>query len=173
MRCSGWSSLAISVCSALVLAGSAGAHVVASPGFVEAGKANTISLTVPNERDEPMTAFAVTVPSDFVVLHAHPADGWESEEDASTARWSGGGLPPGADEEFGVELDAPTAPGPAMLQATQRYPGGEVVEWPVQLTVLPASETPSENLGWAAVTAGVGVLVVAGIAVLGWRRRAS
>jgi len=126
---------------------------------------------VPNERDEPMTGFSVTVPSDFVIVHAHPADGWDSEGDASTATWSEGSLAPGAEEKFGLELEAPTGPGPATLQATQRYPGGEVVEWPVVLTVLPATDSPSENLGWAVVTAGIGLLVVVAIAVLAWRRR--
>jgi hypothetical protein len=152
---------------------SAAAHVVAMPGFVEAGKSESISLAVPNERDEPMTGFSVEVPSDFVVVHAHQEDGWESDGDDSTATWSGGSLAPDAELEFGIELEAPSAPGPATLQATQRYPGGEVVEWPVQLTVLPATESPSANLGWAVVTAGIGLLVIAGIAVLAWRRRAS
>jgi uncharacterized protein YcnI len=171
MRCSGWSSLAISVCSALLLAGPAAGHVVPSPGFIEGGTRDSISLSVPNERDEPMVALSVTVPADFVIVHPHPVDGWESGGDASTATWSNGSLDPGRVDEFGLELEAPTEAGSTTLHAVQRYPGGDVVRWPVVLTVVPASESPSENLGWAAVTAGVGLLLVALIAMLAWRRR--
>jgi uncharacterized protein YcnI len=172
MRCSGWSSLAIWVCSALFLVDPAAAHVVPSPGFIEGGSRESISLTVPNERDEPMTAFSVAVPNDFVIIHAHQADGWVSEGDDSTANWTGGSLDPGDEEEFGLELEAPTGAGAATLRATQRYPSGDVVQWPVELTVLPATETPSANLGWAVLTAGIGLFVIGGIAVLAWRRRA-
>ena len=65
MRCSGWSSLAISACSALallLLASPAAAHVVAAPAFVPSGGSESVTFSGPNERDVPMTAFALTVP---------------------------------------------------------------------------------------------------------------
>ena len=52
MRCSGWSSLAISVCSALVLAAPAAAHVVATPGFLPSESSESITFEAPNERDD-------------------------------------------------------------------------------------------------------------------------
>ena len=55
MRCSGWSSLAISACSgvaaALVLAAPAAAHVVATPTFLASKSSESIGFEAPNERN--------------------------------------------------------------------------------------------------------------------------
>jgi uncharacterized protein YcnI len=174
MRCSGWSSLAISVCSAaLVLAAPAAAHVTVLPPFVSAGDTASLSLTGPNERDEPMTSFELSVPNDFRVVHVHPADGWDERVQGSTATWTGGSLAPGAETTFRLELEAPSAPGPALLEAVQRYPGGDVVTWGVALTVTPESSSSSQNLGWALVTALIGVAVIAAVGVALLRRTRS
>ena len=67
MRCSGWSSLAISVCSglaiALSLAAPASAHVVAVQPYIATGSTRVLILTSPNERSEPMTGFRLARPS--------------------------------------------------------------------------------------------------------------
>ncbi len=81
MRCSGWSSLAISACSgiaALVLAGPAAAHVVAMPTYVASKGSESILLAVPNEREKPMTSFVVKAPSGLEISHVHPAPGGTS-----------------------------------------------------------------------------------------------
>jgi uncharacterized protein YcnI len=173
MRCSGWSSLAISVCSALLLAGPAAAHVTVVPPFVPANGTDIVSLTGPNEREEPMTGFEVSVPSEFRIVHAHAADGWDESVQGSTATWIGGSLAPGAETTFRLELEAPSAPGPGSLEAVQRYPGGDVVTWDVGLTVTPESGSSSQNLGWALVTALIGVAVIAAVGVALLRRTRS
>ncbi len=72
MRCSAWSSLAISACRgeaclalaaavALALAGPAGAHIDATPAFLQADGTETISLVAHNDRALEMDAFAVSV----------------------------------------------------------------------------------------------------------------
>ena len=173
MRCSGWSSLAISVCSALALAAPAAAHITAVPPFIAANDSATVSLSGPNERDVAMTGLGVTVPSEFRIVHAHPADGWESSVRGSTAIWTEGSLAPRAEATFKLELEAPAEPGPATIEIAQRYPGGDVVTWGVGLTVTPASEAPSQNLGWALVTALVGLIVLAAVGVAFVRRTRS
>jgi uncharacterized protein YcnI len=151
-----------------VVAAPAAAHVTVVPPFVAARDTASVSLTGPNERDEPMTGFEVTATSDFRIVRAYPADGWDASVQGSTATWTKGSLAPGAEATFRLEVEAPSAPGPAQLEAVQRYPGGEVVTWAVGLTVTPASESSSENLGWALVTAlvGVAVLIAVGLAFL-------
>jgi len=168
MRCSAWSSLAISVCSALVLARPAVAHVTSVPTFLAAASTETVSLTGPNERDEPMTGFSVTVPHDFRIVAARSAAGWRGEVHGASAIWRGGSLAPEAEATFTLEVEAPSEPGPAQLEAVQRYPGGDVVTWDVGLTVTPESEASSQNLGLAVLTAvvGLGVLAAIGVAVV-------
>ena len=175
MRCSGWSSLAISACSALALlalAAPAAAHVVASPTFLPSKSSESISFEAPNERDDPMTSFTLTAPAGIEIEHAHPADGWDGSASDGVATWTGGSLPANQTGTFGVTLRADSEPGPVTLQARQGYDSGAVVEWPVDLTVTPPEESPSENLALAGVVGLVGVLVVAGVVLLAFRRRA-
>ena len=171
MRCSGWSSLAISVCSALLFVGSASAHVVPTPQFLPSQSTESVILDVPNERDEPMTGFVVTAPPGLEIEHAHPADGWTEELGASSARWTGGPLAALTTTTFGISLRAATGPGEVVLETELLYDSGAVVTWPVPMTVTPAEESASQNLALAAVVGLIGLLVVAAVAMLAWRRR--
>ncbi len=170
MRCSGWSSLAISACSlvALVVAAPAAAHITVVPPFIAAGDVATLSFTTPNERDADMTGFELTVPGEFQIVEAVSNDAWRGSVRDQTATWAGGRLDSGSEATFRIEVAGPTEPGSAPLEAAQLYPGGAVVRWAVALTVTPAADTPSQNLGWAVVTAlmGLGVLVVISVALL-------
>ena len=170
MRCSGWSSLAISVCSALILAGTASAHVIATPAFVASGSSQSVTFAGPNERDDPMTSFVVTAPDGVVIQHAHEVDGWEESVDGSTATWTGS-LASDVEVAFGATIEADVDPGVVELRADQRYADGAVVSWPVPLTVTPADDSPSQNLALAGVVALIGLLSVAAVAVFAWRRR--
>lgn len=173
MRCSGWSSLAISVCSALVFAAPARAHVVAAPSFLASESSESISLEVPNEREEPMTSFTVTAPHGLEIEHAHAVEGWKGTVEDGVATWSGGSLGSNATATFGISLRADVDPGAVTLDAKQGYDSGAVVEWPVALTVTPAEESPSENLALAGIVGLIGVLVVVAVGMFAWRRRAA
>ena len=173
MRCSGWSSLAISVCSALFFVGTAAAHVVATPAFIPSGSSESITFSAPNERDARMIAFAVTAPAGLEIEHAHEIEFWDEGVDGSTATWLGGPLAPNEEIGFGMTLHADAEPGVVELQAQQRYADGGIVTWPVALTITPATESPSQNLALAGVVALIGVLAVVAVAMLAWRRRSS
>jgi uncharacterized protein YcnI len=173
MRCSAWSSLAISVFSsvALVFAGTASAHVIAMPAYVASGSSQAIIFSGPNERQRPMTSFALAAPTGLEIQHAHPVDGWTEESTTATATWTGGSLAPRADIPFRVTLKATAEPGVLQVKAEQRYPDGGIVSWPVSITILPPKASPSQNLALAGVVGLIGVLLVAAVAMLAWRRR--
>jgi hypothetical protein len=173
MRCSGWSSLAISVCSAIALLSAAPgrAHVIPFPSIVAAGDSQLVELSFPNERDRTMVGFSVAAPTGLEIVHAHAAEGWQESFDGSRATWQGGSLAPEAATTFSVELRAETAPGPVELEAEQLFDDGAKVDWPVALTVTPAAKEPSQNLALAGVVGLIGLLVVAMVVVLAWRRR--
>jgi uncharacterized protein YcnI len=170
MRCSGWSSLAILVCSALVLAVPAAAHVYPTPSYVPGGKTSTLALSVPNERDVPMSAVTLTVPEGFRVVGAQPAGGWTAAVTDRSATWSGGELPGRGTANLTVELEAPAEPGSVSLLAEETYPDGGVVRWPVAVTVVPGDEA-SQNLRAALVVGILGLLVITALALLLRRRR--
>ena len=170
MRCSGWSSLAISVCSALLLAAPAAAHVYPRPSYVEGGRTSTISLSVPNEREAGMTSIEITAPDGFRMIAAQPPAGWTAEVNGRVARWSGAPLPARGSATLTLELRAPAESGDVELTATERFADGGTVTWPVALTVVPGDE-PGQHLG-AALAAGV--IAILGLTAAGlflWQRR--
>jgi uncharacterized protein YcnI len=173
MRCSGWSSLAISVFSALLFAGAAAAHVVANPTYLASQSLATITVEAPNERSAPMTGFTVTAPAGLVIHHASPVEGWTGAADGMSATWTGGSLRPKQTGYFGIALKADVDPGLVVLDAKQLYDDGGVVSWPVQITVLPAAKSPRQNLALAGVVGLIGVLTVVAVGMVAWRRRAS
>ena len=164
-------ALAAVIVASLVLVAPAAGHVGANPAFLAAGSAENIHLDVPNELDEPMTGFTVTVPDGFEIVRAHPSEGWVTTFDDSAATWTGGVLPTGSSATFGVELRAPSVPDVVELGVVQRYGSSGVVRWPVALTVTPADESPSQNLLLVAVVGMLGLLVFVAIAGVAWRRR--
>lgn len=166
--------LAAAFLAALALAAPAGAHVIASPTFLATGDTATIDLSVPNERDEPMTSFAVTAPAGLRIVGVEETEGWVATVDGQTATWSGGSLPAKLSETFGIRLEAVGEPGAVDLDVEQRYADGNV-RWPVSLTVVPsASDSGSDRGGsWLVLGAilALGVLVTTAIALLALRRR--
>ena len=157
--------------ASLVATGSASAHVFPTPQFLPSQSTESVILDVPNERDEPMTGFVVTAPAGLEIEHAHPAEGWSEELDGSSARWTGGPLAALTTTKFGISLKATAEPGEVVLETELLYDSGAVVRWPVPITVLPAAESSSQNLALAAVVGLIGLLVVAAVGVLAWRRR--
>lgn len=163
--------MALLAVSFLVATEPADAHVVAAPAFLPSGGSESIAFSGPNERDDPMTSFVLTVPAGLVIAHAHEVDGWQESTDGSRATWTGGGLAPDEEVAFGVTLEADVDPSVVDVQAEQRYDDGSVVSWPVALTITPPEDDPSQNLALAGVVGLIGALVVAAIAMLAWRRR--
>jgi hypothetical protein len=168
--------LAAALLAALALAAPAGAHVIASPSFLTAGEETTIEFSVPNEREAPMTGFAVTAPAGLRIVGAEETEGWVATVDGQTVTWSGRSVPAKLSETFGIRLEADSEPGAVDLDAEQLYADGSV-RWPVTLTVVPgASDSGSDGGGsWVVLVAilALGVLVTTAIAVLAWRRRSA
>lgn len=162
---------AAAAAAALTAAWPASAHVVASPSFLSTGGTATLGLSGPNERDEPMTSFSVAVPDGIEIVEARARPGWEARVEGVTATWNGGSLAPGADATFELSVDVSAEPGLVQLRAAQRYPGGEVVRWPVALTILPAASPEPRGFGWTPVAVLAGLVALGLTAGVAWRRR--
>jgi hypothetical protein len=157
----------------LALAGVAAGHPIPTPSFVTAGQPETVTFVLHNERAEPMTGLAVTVPSELRVREAvSPGEGWSGSVDGRKTTWTGGTLPAGATSSFSLVLEATGEPGSLTLEAAQLYPGGDRVRWPVVLTILPGAEGSGGGSSSAALlVAGIGLLLAAGLLVVLWLRR--
>ena len=162
---------------ALAAPGLASAHLSVEPGFLAAGSAEQLVLTVHNDRDQTMTGFRLTVPRGFRILGAGSVEGWSDAMDGPTATWTEGSLAPLEPVVFEVEVEAvDVEPGPVELRGDQLYADGESITWPVPLTVVPPGQSTtgeSEAVTGTAVAilTILGTLVVATFGLVFWQRR--
>jgi uncharacterized protein YcnI len=135
---------ALSTCTVLVVSAPAWAHVVVSPEEVAAGGYETLTVSVPTEKEVPTTKIRVEVPEGFLLSGVQPVPGWEYafEEDGgvvTAVTWSGGEIGPREFQQFLVQAQAPEEPGEYPWKAFQTYEDGSVVEW----TGPPDAEEPA------------------------------
>ena len=137
-------SAVVGVGAMLALADPAAAHVVVSPEEVTAGDYETLTVSVPTEKEVPTTEIRVEVPEGFLLSGVQPVPGWEHafEEDrgvVTAVTFSGGKIRPREFQQFLVQAQAPEEPGGYPWRANQTYEDGSAVEW----TGAPDSEEPA------------------------------
>ena len=119
--------------SALTLAGAATAHVVVTPGQVEAGSFVTFTMSVPNEKAKPTTKVRLVIPEGVDVYAVEPVPGWRITLVKSGGRVIAivvkGRLAPERFQRFAFLAAVPEQPTTLTWKAYQTYRGGEVVRW--------------------------------------------
>ncbi len=134
----------LGICAMLAISFPAWAHVVVSPEEVTAGDYETLTVSVPTEKEIPTTEIRVEVPEGFLLSGVQPVPGWEHafEEDrgvVTAVTFSGGEIRPREFQQFLVQAQAPDEPGGYPWKATQTYEDGSTVGW----TGAPDSEEPA------------------------------
>ena len=134
----------VGVGAMLALAAPVWAHVTVSPEKVAAGDYETLTVSVPTEKEIPTTEIRVEVPEGFLLSGVQPVPGWEHsfEEDGgivTAVTFSGGEIGPREFQQFLVQAQAPDEPGGYLWKATQTYEDGSKVEW----TGAPDAEEPA------------------------------
>jgi uncharacterized protein YcnI len=135
---------ALSTCTMLAVSAPAWAHVVVNPEQVPAGDYETLTVSVPTEKEVPTTKIRVEVPEGFLLSGVQPVPGWEYafEEDGgvvTAVTWSGGEIGPREFQQFLIQAQAPEEPGEYPWRVFQTYADGSVVEW----TGPPDAEEPA------------------------------
>jgi uncharacterized protein YcnI len=135
---------ALSLWAMLAVAAPVWAHVVVSPEEVATGDYETLTVSVPTEKEVPTTEIRVEVPKGFLLSGVQPVPGWEHafEEDGgvvTAVTFSGGEIRPREFQQFLVQAQAPETPGEYPWKAVQTYEDGSVVEW----TGPPDAEEPA------------------------------
>jgi uncharacterized protein YcnI len=159
--------VAVVLTLALYTAPASNAHLSVTPSFLTAGETQELVVTVHNDRDATMTGFELTVPLDFRIASISTTPGWTGGVRGQTAAWTGGMLAPNEPESFELAIEVPDATGPVELEGGQLYPDGEVVDWPVAMTVVPASgDGVSSAVIWLVGVVGLLALATVGFVVL-------
>src|SRR5918997_2894406 len=137
-------AVVLSLCAMLALSAPVWAHVTVSPEEVKAGDYETLTVSVPTEKEVPTTEIQVEVPEGFLLSGVQPVSGWDHsfEEDGgivTAVTFSGGEIRPREFQQFLVQAQAPEKPGEYPWKAVQTYEDGSVVEW----TGPPDAEEPA------------------------------
>ena len=154
MRYSAWSLRVISVCSALVLAPSAWAHLSVAPTRVSVGEAVDLTFSAPNE-DDPVGIDHVTVrvPAGFDLDDAEAKPGWTQSRAGDTITWSGGRIPSGEYATFAIRGTAPKTAGTVTFNVLVGDRTGKSITYRVGLDVVKSTtrDNGARTLGKAAI----------------------
>ena len=165
MKCSGWSSLAISVCSALVFTGVASAHLSLDPAKVTKGELVDLVFSVPNE-DDAVGVDHVTlgIPADFDLDDAEAKPGWTQSRTGQAVTWSGGNIPKGQYATFAVRGTAPEKVETVLFNVLVGDRNGKSITYRVGLDVQGhgSEDSGARSLGRAALL----VAIIAGVLAL-------
>ena len=166
MRFSAWSSLSISVCSALVLAAPAAAHLSVNPSRIHTGELADITFSIPNA-DNTIGINHVTlgIPAEFQLDDAEAKPGWTQSRTGQAITWSGGLIPKNQYATFSIRGTAPATPETVLFNVLVGDRVGKSITYRVGLNVTAASnqDKGARTLGKAAL----GVAIVAGLLALG------
>jgi uncharacterized protein YcnI len=165
MRFSGWSSLAISVCSALIFAAPAGAHLSINPDTVRAGALVDLVFSVPNA-DDPNGIDHVTIgaPQVFLLDDGESITGWTQARTGQSVTWTGGNIPPRQFARFTIRGTVPEQAGTVLFNVLVGDRTGKSITYRVGVGVV--AHGPRDNgarsLGKAAL---IVALIGAGLAL--------
>jgi uncharacterized protein YcnI len=158
MKCSGWSSLAISVCSALAFTGTASAHLSIDPAQVTKGALVDLVFSVPNE-DDAVGVDHVTlgIPGDFALDDAEAKPGWSQSRTGQAITWSGGNIPKGQYATFSIRGTAPAKAETVLFNVLVGDRKGKSITYHVGLDVQAHGEQDSgaRSLGRAALLVAI------------------
>jgi hypothetical protein len=170
-----WALAVLATAAALALPVGAFAHVTIAPSYVDQNTNATLTFETPNERAPHATvSLTIEAPPGIALSRAAPPAGWNVDVTTTRARWSGGRIRGTTTVGFPVHVLARTRPGSQVFRAVQRYDDGRQVKWPATLSVLPATTAEAAShggVGRSLALGVVGLLVIAGSALVVWRLR--
>jgi uncharacterized protein YcnI len=165
MKSSAWLSLSISVCSALVLAAPAAAHLSIDPAKVVKGAEVDLVFSVPNEDDATgIDHVTLGIPADFALDDAEAKPGWTQSRTGQAITWSGGHIPKHQFATFSIRGTSPSKVETVLFNVLVGDRTGKSITYRIGLDVTAASnqDMGARTLGKAAL----GVAIVAGLLAL-------
>ena len=166
MKFSAWSSLSISVFSALLLAAPAGAHLSIDPARVQTREAVDLVFSVPNEDDSyGVDHVTLGIPGDFELDDAEAKPGWTQSRTGQAITWSGGNIPKGQFARFSIRGTAPAKAETVLFNVLVGDRTGKSITYRVGVDVVAHApqDAGARTLGKAALIVAI---VGAGLALL-------
>ncbi|MET0577972.1 MAG: DUF1775 domain-containing protein [Ilumatobacteraceae bacterium] len=130
---------------ALLLGGTASAHIDPDPIAVQAATSNTVSFGVEHGCEEsPTTELQIQIPDRVADAQPVEKDGWTASVDAQVVTFTGGSLPADTPDDFAITFTAPTAPGEITFPIVQTCEVGQLdwIETPIEGAAEPEHPAP-------------------------------
>lgn len=130
---------------ALVVPGTAAAHITLQPSASRPAELQRYRLIVPNESETAATTGVdLRLPAGITLTFVEAAPGWRTKvvrsgSEVGQIRWRAGRVPPGGYAELHFIARNPVKTGTVQFKALQRYDDGTVVRW----IGASSSETPA------------------------------
>ena len=171
MKCSAWSLLGISVCSALVFTGAASAHLSLDPQRVAPGAEVDLVFSVPNE-DDAVGVDHVTlgIPADFELDDGEAKPGWTQSRTGQAITWSGGPIPKGQFARFTIRGTAPAKSETVLFNVLVGDRTGKSITYRVGLNVAATTTEDSDarSLAKSALVIAIVAVALALVALFAW-----
>lgn len=135
-------ALALCLCIA-VSSGTALAHVVVRPAEVPTASFQTFTMSVPNEKDEPVTNIKLLIPGGLKHVTPTVKPDWhittekQNDDAVSAIIWSEDSIDAGFRDDFTFSAQVPAKPGDLQWKAYQTYQSGEIVAWDATAATQP------------------------------------
>lgn len=118
----------------LVAPAAVSAHVVVTPKEVGVAAFQTFTMSVPNEKDVPVTSLRLAMPDGIKEVAPTVKPGWDittkkSGDNVTEIDWTGGTIPAGMRDDFTFSAQAPAKTATLQWKAYQTYQDGTVVLW--------------------------------------------
>jgi hypothetical protein len=152
--------------AAVVVTGSAAAHVKVVPTRIEPGQATLLTFTAPNERaDAAIVALELTFPPDLVLDEVEQKPGWRDSVSGAKATWTGGRIVPRHFATFAVIATTVAAGGtPLAIASREVFAGGQAIDYRPSVTVTSLTPNAVKGRDSSARTLGKAALIVALVA---------
>jgi len=157
MKFSAWSSLSISVCSALLFAAPAGAHLSINPSTVHTDALVDLVFSVPNTADSiGIGRVTISAPQDFALDDGEAVSGWTQSRTGQTLTWTGGNIPSREFARFTIRGTAPAQAGAVVFNVLVGDRTGNSITYRIGVDVV--AHGPRDN---GARSLGTAALIVA------------
>lgn len=150
--------LGISVCSALVFASPAGAHLSVNPNRVETNGLADVTFSIPNEADAlDVDHVTLGIPADFELDDAEAKPGWTQSRTGQAITWSGGRIPRNQYATFSIRGTAPAKAETVLFNVLVGDRTGKTITYRVPLEVVGHAprDAGARSLGKAALIAAI------------------
>jgi uncharacterized protein YcnI len=163
--------LGISVCSALVFAGAASAHLSINPQRVAPGDVVDVVFSVPNEDDAVgIDHVTLGIPADFELDDGEAKPGWTQSRTGQAITWSGGPIPKGQFARFTIRGTAPAKSETVLFNVLVGDRTGKSITYRVGLNVASTTteDSSARSLAKSALVIAIVAAALALVALFAW-----